>query len=124
LLGDRLAGVCEACRPVPGVRAAPGWRRRAASALGLAEVFQDRFERVDDLVARGAALVEAELEVERLGGRPEGEYIVLRAARFRLGGRFADLLAGGAPLAGDLLDQGGHFLWCILPNHLEKQRLR
>src|SRR5713226_5675770 len=91
--------------------------RRAASA-GLAQVAQDPLERVDDLLAGGAALVEAQLQVERLGRRPEREDIVLRAPRSGLRGRLAHLLARDTPLAGDLLDQGRHFLWRILPNYL------
>ena len=58
--------------------------RRTAGSGGYflaAQVPEDGLERVDDLVARRAALVEAQLQVERLGRRPEGEDVVLRPAR-------------------------------------------
>src|SRR4051812_32893005 len=94
-----------------------------AALLALAQVLDDRLERVDDLVARGPALVETQLQIEGLGRRAEGEDVVLRAAGLRLGRGVAQLLAGGAALAGDLLDEGGHFLRGVLSNYLEKQRL-
>src|SRR5262249_32099985 len=94
-----------------------------ASLLALAEVAQDRLERVDDLFARRAALVEAELEVERLRRRPEGEHVVLGAPWLRLGGGLPQLPPCGPALARNLLHERGHFLGRILPNHLEEQRL-
>ena len=81
------------------------------------------FERVDHLVAADAGSGETEFEVEQLGRRPVGEHEVLRPARLGLGGGGADLLARGAALAGDFLDQGGHFLGCLLPNYLQQQGL-
>src|SRR4029079_12770833 len=92
--------------------------------LGLAQLADDGLERLDHFVPRGAALVEAELEVERLGRRPEGEDVVLRASWPRPGRRLAHLLPCDAALTGDLLDEGGHFLGGILSNYLQQQRLR
>src|SRR6266508_5476329 len=92
---------------------------RGGRLFGLAEVANDRFERVDDFVPAGAALGKADFEVERFGRRPVGEDVVLGAPRPRLGGGGAQLLpCGGAALAGEFLDQGGHFLGRILPNYL------
>src|SRR6187549_2138145 len=78
--------------------------------LLLAEVANDPLERVDDFVAAGAALGEAQFEIERLGRRAVGEHVVLRPARRGLAGRLAELLAGRrTALAGHLLDERGHF---------------
>ena len=66
-----------------------------------------------------AALRKAQLEIERLRGRPIGEHVVLRTARLGLRHGLAQLLARGAALAGDFLDQSGHFLRCFLANHLQ-----
>src|SRR5262249_36606424 len=119
-------GYCSSVQVVE-VRTKEPWERcgRAASAARLfSQVAQDRLERLDDLVAAGAALRDAELQVERLGRRPVGECVVLRPAHLRPRGLLADLLARGAALAGDFLDEGGHFRRGLLPNDLEKQRLR
>src|SRR5579884_4131518 len=92
-----------------------GARGPATRLLVLAELAEDAFERVDDLVARDAALAEIQLQVERLGRRPVREDVMLRPPRLRLGGLLAELLAGGAALAGDFFDEGGHFLRGLLP---------
>src|SRR5437867_4983058 len=95
-----------------------GAPRAGPRLLALAQVAEDRLERVDDLVARCPALVEAESQVERLGRRPEREHVVLRAPGLRLRRRLAKLLARRAALAGDLFDEGSHFLGGLLPNYL------
>ena len=69
-------------------------------------------------------LVKLSFRLNALVGGLIREDVVLRAAGLRLGRRLAQLLARGAALAGDLLDQGGHFLRRLLPNYLQKQRLR
>src|SRR5439155_18751715 len=95
-----------------------------APLLALAELADDGLERVDDLVAIDAALREADLQIELLGRGPIGEYVLLWPSRLRLRRRLPQLLARGAPLAGDLFNQGGHFLGRLLPNYLQEQRLR
>ena len=80
-------------------------RRRCSRFLQLAE---DRFQRLDDVVTRRPRFGEAQFEVERLGGRPVRENVVLRAA---------GLLARGAALTCDLLDKAVIFHG-ILANYL------
>src|SRR5438477_3832277 len=82
------------------------------------QVAEDRLESVDDLFARRARLLEAELEVEELRWRAVGEHVVLRAPWLGMGRRLPQLLPGGAALAGDPLDQRRHFLGRVLPNNL------
>ena len=66
-----------------------------------------------------AALGEAQFQIERfVGGRYANMKCFGRPA-FGLGHSLADLLPRGAALAGNLLDQRGHFLRRILPNHLQ-----
>src|SRR5205807_5748866 len=81
--------------------------RRRRRSLAFSEIPQDGFERVDDLVARRTRLVETQLQVERLGRRPEREHVVFRASGLRFGSRLAHLLACDAPLTGELFDEGG-----------------
>src|SRR5581483_1051588 len=119
----RAAGAGRARRPAAGPRARTTRPCTATALLLFPQVPDDGFERVDDLVAADAALREVQLQVERFGRGPVGEHVVLRPAGLRLRGRLAELLAGGAALAGDLLDEGGHFLRGFLPNHLQQQRL-
>src|SRR5580704_4695676 len=87
-------------------------------SLALPQIAQDRFQGVDDLVPPDPAPREAQPQLEQLAGRAVREGVVPRPARLLLGGRFAYLLPGGAALAGDLLDEGGHFFRRILPNYL------
>ena len=61
---------------------------RRARLLLFAELADDGFERVDDLVAIDAALRKADLQVELLGRRPIGEHVLLRPSWFRLRRRF------------------------------------
>src|SRR5438445_12926285 len=89
--------------------------------LALTEFADDRLERVDDLIAIDAALREADLQIELLGWGPIGEHVLLRPSRLRLRRRLPELLARRAALAGDLFNQGGHFLGRLLPNYLQKQ---
>src|SRR5438034_10410525 len=94
---------------------------RSWGSLRLAELFENRFERVDHLVARDAALGEAQFQVERFRRRPVGEDIGFRPPRFRLRRRRPKLLARSATLTGNFFDQRGHFVRGVLPNYLQKQ---
>src|SRR4051812_4518676 len=109
---------------IPAGRRSPAIHQSGSAVVTLflcPQIFENGLECIDDLVARRPALVEAQFQVEGFGGRLEGEYVMLWAAGLRLGGCIAELLTRGAALARDLLDQRRHFVWCILPNDLQKQ---
>src|SRR3954463_13380251 len=59
-------------------RAAPRAAHRARALFAGAELCEDRFEGVDDLVAVDPRLRKTELQIELLGGRSKREHIVLR----------------------------------------------
>src|SRR5687768_16403832 len=83
-------------------------RLRDLATLIVPEIFQNRFERLDDFMSRDIAFAEFQLEIERFVFGFVVEHVRLRAARFRLREILADLRTCRAALTGDLLDQGGH----------------
>src|SRR5215831_9471027 len=107
------AGICERPRKR---RARPNHLESRAPSpdgsflLGLAELAKDCFERADDVFARGPALSKREFQIECLVRRSIREDKRFRAARLRPRRGLTDLLPRRAALAGDFLDQGGHFL--------------
>ena len=69
--------------------------------VGSFQFPKDLFERRNNFVLAGVALVELQAQVERLCGWPERKHECLRAPGFRLFGFLAELLARCATLAGD-----------------------
>src|SRR5262245_2316959 len=108
-------------------RSRPGCRRlywlSADARLFFPELADDRFERFDDLVLRGATLRKTQFQIERFGGRTIREDVMLRAAGLRLRRCLAQLLPRGSALAGDLLDERRHFLRRLLFYQLREPRL-
>src|SRR5579864_5425931 len=88
------------------------------SLLSLPQLPDNALERIDDLVLRGTGLVEADFQVERLRRRLVGKHELPWTPRLRLRDRVPQPLARRPALAGNPLDQRGHFLGGILPNDL------
>src|SRR5436309_9684305 len=84
----------------------------------FAELANDGFERVDDFVPIDAGLGETQPEVELFGRRPVREHELFGTPGARPRRFLAQLLPRRTALAGNFLDEGRHFLGCILPNHL------
>src|SRR5262245_62114666 len=100
--GTTDRGLMEAgpCRPAD-------IRLRLAAALRL-ELFDDAFERFDDLGLVHARLGEAEAQIECLRLWLERKDERLRPSRLALGGLGAQVLARGPAALSNLLHEGQH----------------
>ena len=76
---------------------------------GVSELFEDSFERRDNLAPLDLALGETHTEAERLVLRAKPKRKGLGSARLRFLGLAADLFARGATLTGNLFDQAPSF---------------